>query len=71
MHPAVHRHDAGDSVGGLDLGWAVTCAGLLLAAGLLGVTGGDRHRVGRRPGWAFSLAKWPGKTPNPAQSRRQ
>ena len=56
--------------GGFDLGWAAACAGLLLAAGLLGMTGGTRRRPPRLPGWAFFLAKWQGKTPNPAQRPR-
>lgn len=56
--------------GGFDLGWAAACAGLLLAAGLLGMTGGTRRRPPRLPAWAFFLAKWQGKTPNPAQRPR-
>jgi peptidase M23-like protein len=65
------RRDRGDSGdGGFDLGWAVACAGLLLAAGLLGITGAGRGGAARRMGWAVSLAKWQGKTPNPARSPR-
>ena len=64
--PEAASHSGGD----WDIGWAVACAVLLLAAGLLGMTGGARRRPPRRTGGAFSLAKWPGKTPNPAQPPR-
>ena len=53
-----------------DLWWAAACAVLLLAAGLLGMTGDTRRRPRQRKGEAFSLAKWQGKTPNPAQPPR-
>ena len=62
--------DPASAGGGFDLGWAAACAGLLLAAGLLGMTGGTRRRPPRLPGWAFFLAKWQGKTPDPAQRPR-
>ncbi len=68
--PPAKRTTQATSRGGFDLGWAAACAGLLLAAGLLGMTGGTRRRPPRLPGWAFFLAKWQGKTPNPAQPPR-
>jgi hypothetical protein len=35
------------SSSGLDIGWALACAGLLLAAGILGLTGEGRNATSR------------------------
>jgi hypothetical protein len=46
MHPSGDRSSTPN--GGKNLGWALACAGLLLAAGVLGLTEGGR-RAARRP----------------------
>jgi hypothetical protein len=66
LYAGPDRPAATSDADGPDPGWLAACAGLLFAAGLLGMTGGAR----RRPGWAFSLANWNVKTPNPAHSSR-
>ena len=38
---------AASGSGGPDLGWALACAGLLLAAGILGLTGNGRKTAAR------------------------
>jgi hypothetical protein len=43
----IARPAVGDPAGGPDLGWVAACAGLLLAAAVLGLTG-DGERAGRR-----------------------
>src|SRR6185369_17843515 len=70
LHAHRDRPAGSSDPGGRDFGWIAACAGLLLAAGLLGMTPGPRRRSPRLPGWAFSLAKWQGKTPNPARTPR-
>jgi hypothetical protein len=46
--PRQARGDGGDT-GGPDLGWALACLGLLLAAACIGTgRGGDGHERGRR-----------------------
>ena len=56
--PAPTRHAPGEhAAGGPDLGWALVCLGLLLAAALMG-TGGDSSRGRGRPALRARLGAW-------------
>ena len=45
--PAAGTRSPGRGSGGPDLGWVLACAGLLLAAGILGLTGDGRKATAR------------------------
>jgi hypothetical protein len=56
-HAGRHAGARSGSAGGPDLGWALACAGVLLAAGILALGGDARGDAGRRGGARLAAAR--------------